>query len=111
VRHASLVLLLCAASAPISAQENVFSQKLALSPPATHGLFNAAKGTKPTSTVHPIPLTLSFDHYVHEIPLSKTSDHYVEEIPVVLRDQVGATSVISEKARPANPNRYLRPSN
>jgi hypothetical protein len=95
----------------MSAQENVFSQKSALSPSATHDLFNAAKGTRPTSTVHPIPLTLSYDHYVHEIPLSKTSDHYVQEIPVVLRDQVGATSVMSEKARPANPHRYLRPSN
>jgi len=104
VRHASLVLLLCASSVHMSAQENGLSQRPSPAPPATPDLFNTAKGPKPKSAVRPIPLALSYNHYVHEIPLSRDSNYYVHEVPVAVHDQVGITRLISEKARPINPN-------
>jgi hypothetical protein len=104
VRHASLVLLLCASSVHMSAQENGLSQRTSSAPIATPDPFNTAKGPKPKSAAHPIPLALSYNRYVHEIPLSRDSNYYVHEVPVALHDQVGITRLISEKARPTGPN-------
>lgn len=105
--HASLVLLLCATSVvPMYAQENGLSQPPSPAAPlATPNLFNTTRAPKQKSALHPIPLALSYNHYVHEIPLSKTWDYYVHEIPVAAREQVGVTRLISEKTRPINPNR------
>jgi hypothetical protein len=104
VRHASLVLLLCASSVNMSAQENGLSQRPSPAPPATPNLFNTAKDTKPKSAVHPIPLALNYNRYVHEVPLSRDSNYYVHEVSVAVHDQAGTTRLISEKARPIGPN-------
>ena len=102
MRHASLVLLLCAASVHMFAQENGLSQRPSPAPLATPDLFNTAKGPRPKTVVHPIPLAVSYNHYVHEIPLSRNSNYYVHEVAV--HDQVGITRSICEKASPTNPN-------
>ncbi len=104
MRHASLVLLLCASFVHMSAQENGLSQRPSPAPPATPNVFNTAKGPTPKNTVRPIPLALSYNHYVHDIPLSRNSNYYVHEVKVAVHDQVGITRLICEKASPTNPN-------
>jgi hypothetical protein len=107
MRRASLVLLVCAIFAPASAQENLSCPRSFPASPSAANLLSGTKQATRNGPVHPIPV-----HYgggLHAIPLSQTSDHYVHEIPIYWQNQPSATSVITEKAHPANP--HLQPLN
>jgi hypothetical protein len=86
------VSVLLLVSAGMSAQVNRTSAAAMLTEPTAAKRVDASP-TMTANNVHPIPLCLSYEHYVHEIPLSVSvdqQDRYLKPASPATREHGGS---------------------
>lgn len=93
-------VLLFAVSAVMPAQQRTLSTMLAT--PGLSGGLDLPKAAQTNITVHNIPLSQSYDHYLHNIPLSQNYDHYLHNISPVASKKTARTMTVNEKGRSAS---------